>query len=77
MSTWNYRLVKLPNPLAGSGFYYEVREVFYDSKDRATAMTNAGVSFGGETPAEAVKALEMALKDARERPVFEPPEKWL
>jgi hypothetical protein len=73
MSHWNYRLVKLNTP---HGDYFEVREVYYNDAGEPCAMTERAVGFGGETPEEAIKALKLALRDAENRPVFEPPEKW-
>lgn len=78
MTTWNYRVVKLPTG-GGSGDapYYEVREVFYGANGVATAMTASAVTFGGDTPEEVAQALEMALRSLQVQEVFVPPEAWV
>lgn len=71
VGSWNYRLVKYKNPDHGYGLH----EVYYNAGNSAWAMTDNGC-FVGETPEDVIAALEMALKDAKERGVFEEPEKW-
>lgn len=74
MSHWNYRIVKYKD---GSG--YGLHEVFYNAAGEACAMTEDAISFHAddeEGPEGVLKSLQMALKDATERPVFEEPERW-
>lgn len=68
--TWNYRIVTYAIPDAG----YELREVYYDDQGRECGSCPPFLS--GETPEDVVAALELALKDARERPVFVAPASW-
>jgi hypothetical protein len=71
--SWNYRIVKRCD---GS---YGLHEVFYDDASAPRAMTERPIHFetnAEEGPAGIVASLEMALKDARERPVFEMPVEW-
>ncbi|MBF0448852.1 MAG: hypothetical protein HQL67_11680 [Magnetococcales bacterium] len=73
MSYWNYRVCKHPEG------HYSLHEVYYDDHDKATSMTANPIHFlvdEEEGPEGIVKDLEMALMDAKERPVFIVPEKW-
>ncbi len=74
--SWNYRLVKHPSPVLGK-FYYAVHEVYYNEDGSPKAMSTDSVSFGAETPEEVIQSLEMALNDAKQRPIFEPPSHWI
>lgn len=69
--TWNHRIVKYHD---GSG--YGLHEVYYDAGGSATAMTDRPIYFAGETPADVVDSLRLALGDAENRPVFEEPAAW-
>lgn len=77
MSHWNYRIVK-----SRVGRTHALHEVYYDDKGLPWAMNENPamfVSFGDEEgPEDIAAALELALKDARTRPVLEEPErgKW-
>jgi hypothetical protein len=73
MAHWNYRLVR---KTAGDEPFFELHEVFYDDAGVPTGMTDEPVGFGGDTPEEVASALEMALRDVRARPVFDPPATW-
>lgn len=71
--TWNYRIVHRRD---GS---YGLHEVYYDDVGEPVVMTENAVTFecdSDEGPEGVIGNLEMALKDAKERPVFEEPEKW-
>jgi hypothetical protein len=73
MAHWNYRLVR---KAAGDEAFFAVHEVYYNDAGEPTGMTDDAVSFGGDTPEEVATALELALRDVRERPVFDPPAAW-
>lgn len=67
--TWNYRVVKHEG-------WYAVHEVYYEG-ETPVGMTTDPVVFTSEDGAEEIaKALELALKDVRDRPVFVPPKEW-
>jgi hypothetical protein len=69
---WNYRIVKYRD---GSG--YGLHEVYYDRRNGNVGRTEHPISFScdaEEGPAALVEALERALKDAQEQPIFEEPE---
>lgn len=55
--TWNYRLLKYPH---GS---VAVHEVYYDDDGEIYAYTEDPVSFGGNDKEDAIRGLELALKD--------------
>jgi len=77
MATWNYRLVQHKSPVGYEPeHWFAVHEVHYDNTGAPETMSAAPVTFGGDTPAEVVKALERALKNARDEPVFDPPATW-
>ena len=67
--TWNYRIVRRP------GGWLALHEVHYGEDGQPNSYTENAASFGAdeeEGPAGIIRALEMALRDARERPVFDP-----
>jgi hypothetical protein len=69
--SWNYRIVKRRDGSFG------LHEVFYDSAGEPWSMTANPARFecmADDDPAELAGALELALRDAREHPVFEEPE---
>nr|CRH05995.1 protein of unknown function [Candidatus Magnetococcus massalia] len=71
--TWNYRLCKHPDG------HYSLNEVYYNDDGTPYAMTESAVGFVAdedEGPDEVIGGLEMALKDAKERPLFEVPKEW-
>ncbi len=70
--TWNYRLVEYADD-GGFG----IHEVYYDG-DQATGMTESSISFYSEDRDGLIWALETALKDAKERPIFRipSPDQW-
>lgn len=80
MTHWNYRIVKYrPGVKVAPGASedcYGLHEVYYNSKGEPWAMTSDPRGFIGETPEELIDALNMALRDAQERPVLEEPEEW-
>lgn len=63
--TWNYRIIRHRDHVA-------LHEVFYDKDGIAKSWTERAVSFVGNDEADLIRSLEMALKDAKNRPVFEP-----
>lgn len=74
MSTWNYRIVKTrgEGPL-GPWEAYELCEVFYDDAGNPESRTGA-VGFAcdaDEGPEGVTGSLEMALRDARDKPVLD------
>lgn len=71
--TWNYRLVRT---VFEDEEYFAVHEVYYNEAGEPIMMTERPATFGGDSPEEAIQALEMALKDAQSRPVFTPPKEW-
>ncbi len=87
---WNYRIVRYrEHPEAGSLpdesiQAYGLHEVFYNSQGEAYAMTAQPCSFAsdyfddtGATPiTDIIASLERALRDAKNRPVFDEPEVW-
>jgi hypothetical protein len=73
MSHWNYRICKQPDG------YYSLNEVYYDDNGKEKSVTANPVSFvadDDEGPEGIISALQMALKDAKNRPVFKVPKKW-
>ena len=67
--TWNYRIVRHPQG------WLALHEVYYGEDGQPNGYTENPASFGAnedEGPAGIIAALEMALRDARERPVFDP-----
>ena len=77
MSAWNYRPVRHeePSKLDDSvDVWWGLHEVYYD--DTGTPIMFAPEpDVVGDTHEELIHTLELMLKDARERPPFEPPEK--
>jgi hypothetical protein len=73
--SWNYRIVHYRAPQVGYGLH----EVYYNDKGEPVTM-GAGpatfVAFDEEGPPSIVKALENALRDAKEREVLEEPDEW-
>jgi len=69
--SWNYRIVCYKD---GSG--YGLHEVYYDEDGVADGMTEKPISFSFDKSEEVIKAIEMALKDCKERPIFIEPESW-
>ncbi len=70
--TWNYRIVRTLSDRSS----YSLHEVHYDKDGQPWAMTEDPICFSGGSPEETIKALEMALADAKKHPVFEEPETW-
>lgn len=72
--TWNYRIIKYRD---NSGF--GLHEVFYDDEGEPWTMTECAVGFGStleDGEGDIINALQMALEDAKERPVLDEPEEW-
>ena len=64
--TWNYRIVRRP------GGWLALHEVHYSEDGQPNSYTENAVSFCADEqdgPAGIIIALEMALSEARERPV--------
>ena len=77
--TWNYRIVRYRHAPDQFGLH----EVYYNDAGEAVSMSADPISFvsddhdaaTGRTPRDDIIAsLEMALQDARSRPVFDEPE---
>lgn len=69
--TWNYRIIKRET---GVGPVWELYEVYYDKDGTPEFRTSEPVDFGSEDgPEGVIKSLEMALNDARTRPVLDDP----
>jgi hypothetical protein len=71
--SWNYRIVKKAIPAehrAGGEFHHALHEVYYDKEGRPNGLTQAPAHFGGADRDEIANALELALRDARERPIL-------
>ena len=69
--TWNYRLVQYADN-AGYGLH----EVYYNKAGEPTDRTSDPIGFVGDTPEEVIKSMEVALKDAKERPLLPDNVKW-
>jgi hypothetical protein len=70
VTTWNYRIVRHHQPSEWFGLH----EVFYDEAGCPTSMTANPVDFvcdGDEGSAGIIGSLEMALADAKGRPVLD------
>lgn len=65
--SWNYRILKKTTT---QGDYFAIHEVYYD-KGKENGWTKEPVTFIGDTPEEVIRALEMALNDARKHPVLD------
>lgn len=63
---WNYRIVDVTDD-RDDGQYLEVREVFYDSKDRPMGHTPATI--GGENLVEIVRMIKRISHDLQKFPV--------
>jgi hypothetical protein len=70
--TWSYRTVRYLDRDRGFG----IHEVYYRPDGTVRAMSVDPVTFGGDTVDEVCDALEMALRDATRRPVFDEPDMW-
>lgn len=78
MSTWNYRPIRFEKKLLSDPvIWWELREVYYDDDGKPTMMSDHAAEIAFDDRDTLIKALEMMLKDAREREPFEPPAKWL
>ena len=82
---WNYRVVKKKIPLANgtSTNSYGLYEVYYNKNGDAWCMSSQPVGFcadycdsDSEGVDEIIQAMEMAIRDASEHPIFEEPETW-
>jgi YD repeat-containing protein len=65
--SWNYRIIQHADGRL------ELHEVYYDQAGRPVGFTERGASFGtdlGGSVSEIVGPLELALNDARNRPVL-------
>jgi hypothetical protein len=68
VSTWNYRIVRTETK---DGPMWALHEVYYDDAGRPVAMTADPTDFASDDgPDGVVVALEMALSDAKNRPVL-------
>src|SRR3546814_15898931 len=61
--TWNYRILD-------HGTHLDLHEVFYDDTGRPEGWAAEPLDVASETREELLQALEMALADARNRPVL-------
>lgn len=69
--SWNYRIVRCET---GMGPVWELHEMYYDEDGTPKYRTSEPVDFvSDEGPEGVIKALEMALNDARTRPVMDDP----
>lgn len=78
---WNYRIAIGKNPVDDQ-YYGAIYEVHY-TNGFETAMAETPATFGAdlcdteeEVREQLIKALEAALKSAKELPMFSPPKKW-
>ena len=60
---WNYRITRQPSTASDTGYWYEVREVFYE-KD--TPYAHCAVCIGAETPGGLSRVLGMMKRDMRQ-----------
>jgi hypothetical protein len=75
MTHWNYRIVHHVSVVGEEEVsHYALHEVFYGDDGCVTGYTENPITFVGDTREEVVEALRVALKDAEERSVYEPPE---
>lgn len=66
--TWNYRIVRSETK---DGPMWALHEVYYDDDGHAIARTADPTDFGSdEGPEGVIVSLEMALSDAKGRPVL-------
>lgn len=67
--SWNYRIVRHP------GGWLALHEVHYGEDGQPNGYTENAASFGADEddgPGGIIRALEMAIRDVRERLVFDP-----
>lgn len=72
--TWNYRIVRYAD---GKG--YGLHEVYYNRAGEPVSMTESCATFGCDAddgPHEIIKGLQIALNDAKSRPVLDEPAQW-
>ena len=72
--TWNYRIVRYP-----TGDSYGLHEVFYGDDGEPTYMSEQPCGFvcGEDEGIEGIiDQLQNAIKDAKTKPIFDPPESW-
>lgn len=71
--TWNYRIVKYANHDA-----LGLHEVYYNENGVAEGMTEKAMieCMLDEGVEGIIHSLETALKDAKERPIFNEPKEW-
>lgn len=85
---WNYRLIKLQEEDEKAYYYYGVHSVYYDKKGNPEFMATNPVKLvihleigdPDETEEDIreymIGVLEKMLAGVRDKPVFEPPERW-
>lgn len=61
--TWNYRILD-------HGTHFDLHEVYYDNAGRPAGWAAEPLNIASETPEELIESLELALNDARNRPVL-------
>lgn len=75
--SWNYRITKqrIVDPLGEIASIYDVREVYYqdhpDGNRTVEGWTANPVTFGGNSPEETIKSLQMALDCAQKHEVLD------
>ena len=72
--TWGYRIIRHPEPREEHGYYLALHEVHYGDDCLVHSWTIEPITFvcGGEDGQEGIiQSIEMALRDARARPVLE------
>lgn len=67
--SWNYRLVRYPDPIHGS--FYLVEEVYYDEGGKPNGRTQHGAKVGSETPEGVLEVLEVIRQDIERSPIME------
>jgi len=73
--SWSYRIVK--RPLGdGDGDYFALCEVYYDEGGNPTGVTHDPISFVADDAADLIASLELALNDAKNRPVLDEAATW-
>jgi len=69
--SWNYRIIRYHDGTFG------LHEVYYDKANQPWGMTKHPCRFlTDRDPDDLIKSLEMAAKDARERPILDQPKRW-
>ncbi|HEX4712715.1 hypothetical protein [Phenylobacterium sp.] len=76
MGRWNYRVVRHPAAPGKTEDWFAIHEVYYGDDGEPTNMSAEPVQFVSESPEELACSVAMALSDARNRPVFDPPAAW-